>query len=408
MQNVINYVLSLFIPGVAAVVKAALILVIALVVATLVKKLVLKLLDRIKLGDKLDGQEGEKTKTFIGKFVYLLVFLLFVPEIFSSLGMNSISVPITGLLSSIWGYVPNILAATIILIVGFMVARLVRQLLIPVFGKIKVDKIQEKAGIKVPETARLSSTLAYIVYVLILIPVIITALNALNIDAISLPAIGMLNTIISFIPNIVVGLIIIVVGSMIGKLGGEIVEKLIAASGLDTKLTSLLDKRMEKFHLSKLIGIVTQTVITIFFVVEGMSTLRLQVLTNIGAAIIAYMPYLLAAALIFIGTLILSSIAAKFLAKYGRTYATIARCGILTIGSFMVLSQLGIASTLVNAAFIIILGALAVAFAIAFGLGGRTFAGNVLNRLEKKVFEDCTKEMEEVLEEVIEVEEIKE
>jgi mechanosensitive ion channel-like protein len=384
MNYLLDSILSPFTSGVWTVVKAALILVVALIVSAVVKSLVLKLLNKIKLGAKFEGDEAEKTKTFIGKLTYLLVFLLFVPDIFSALGMNSISSPITGLLNTIWGYVPNILAAVIILIVGFMVARLVRQLLIPMFNKIKVDKLQEKAGMNVPETAKLSSTLAYIVYVLILIPVIITALNALSIESISQPAIGMLSTIINFIPNIVVGLIIIIVGCMIGKFGGQIVEKLVATSGLDTKLTSILDGKMQKFQLSKLVGIVVQTVIIIFFVVEGINILHLQVLTNVGAAIISYIPYLLAATLILAGSLILSSVAAKLLDKYGRTYAMLARCAILTIGSFMILSQLGIASKLVNATFILVIGALAVAFALAFGLGGRTFASNMLKRLEDK------------------------
>ena len=398
-MDFINSITLLVTPALWSVVKAALFLAVAFILAAIAKNLALKLLNKFNLDTKLGKDESDSTKTFIAKLVYLLVFLLFVPDIFASLGMNSISAPITGILNSIWGYVPNILAAAIIVVVGFMIARLVRQLLIPVFNKIKVDKLQEKAGLNVPESAKLSSTLAYIVYVLILIPVIITALNALNIEAISRPAIGMLDTIISFIPNIVIGLIIIIVGSMIGKFGGQIVEKLVAASGLDTKLNSFLDGKMEKFLLSKLIAIVTQTIITIFFVVEGISILHLQVLTNVGAAIIAYIPYALAATLIFTASLILSSIAAKYLEKYGRTYATLARCAILTIGSFMILSQLGIASKIVNTTFILIIGALAVAFAIAFGLGGRTFASNVLKRIEDKT---CNKDSAKTLEETVE------
>jgi len=358
MNGIFNIFTSLVPVGLWSVIKAAAILVLAFVVAAFIKKIALKLLDKIHLGKKLSDDEAEKINGFVGNLIYLLAFLLFVPDIFSSLGMSSISAPITGLLNTILGYIPNILAASIILIVGLLVARLVRQLLIPVFDKIKVDKLQEKVGVDVPETAKLSSTLAYIVYVLILIPVIITALNALNIEAISQPAIGTLNDIINFIPNIVVGLIIIVVGFMIGKF----------------------------------VGIVVQVVITIFFVVEGINILNLQVLTNAGAAIIGYMPNALAAVLILAGSILLSSVAARFLEKYSHTYAIIVKCAIMTIGSFMILSQLGIANTLVNAAFILLIGALAVAFAVAFGLGGRAFAGNVLKRLEERTFNKDSEE----------------
>lgn len=392
MNGFFNNFTSLIPVGLWSVIKAAAILILAFIIAAFIKKIILKLLDKINLEKKLSNEEADKTRGFVGNLVYLLAFLLFVPDIFSSLGMSSISAPITGLLNILLGYIPNILAASIILVVGFLVARLIRQLLIPVFNKIKVDKLQEKVGVDVPETARLSSTLAYIVYVLILIPVIITALNALNIEAISQPAIGTLNDIINFIPNIVVGLIIIIVGFMIGKFGGQIVERLVAASGLDAKLAAVLDGRMKDFLISRSVGIVVQVVITIFFVVEGINILNLQILTGAGAAIIGYMPNALAAVLILAGSILLSSVAARFLEKYSHTYAIIVKCAIMTIGSFMILSQLGIANTLVNAAFILMVGALAVAFAVAFGLGGRTFAGNVLKRLEEKTFNKNSEE----------------
>ena len=52
---------------------------------------------------------------------------------------------------------------------------------------------------------------------------------------------------------------------------------------------------------------------------------------------------------------------------------------------FMALNQLGIATDIVNQAFVLIVGAVAVAFAIAFGLGGRDFASKQLDKLDKTV-----------------------
>lgn len=234
--------------GVWSVIAAVLILVVAFVVAAIVKSLVTKLLGKGKVGeflDKMDTANGEgkagSTREFIGKLVHLLVFLLFVPGIFSTLGMREVISPITGLLNTIWGYVPNIAAAVIVLVVGFFVAKLVRQLLVPVFDKLNVDKLQEKAGIQVANSAKLSGTLAYVVYVLILIPMIVMALDVLNISVISTPAVHMLNLIFGFIPNIFVGLVIIIIGCMIGKFVGQIVTRLIASAGLDEKLSKLLE-----------------------------------------------------------------------------------------------------------------------------------------------------------------------
>ena len=388
MSYLTNF-LSSILGGVGSIVAAALTLVIAFVVAAIVKSLVLKLIDKTKLQGilaKADAQDKPgSAKEFIGKLVYLLVFLLFVPGIFSALGLGSVMAPISNILNTIWGYVPNLVAAAIVLMVGNLIAKLVRQLLVPVFDKMNINKLQEKAGIEVKNADKLSNTLAYIVYVLILIPTVIMALNVLNITVISVPAVSMLNSVISFIPNIVIGLVIIVIGCMIGKLVGQIVTKLFASAGLDAKLQGLLDEKSQKFVLSKVTGGVVYAAVVIFFVVEGLNVLKLDVLTEVGASVIAYMPKALAAVLILAAALIVSSMAEKALRRNGMTtYAVVAKAAIIVAGVFMILSELGIASSIVNDTFHLTVLAIAVAFAIAFGIGGREFAAKALKKLEDK------------------------
>lgn len=383
--------------GVWAVISAALILVIAFVVAGIVKSLVLKLLGKGKMNDLLGKVDSTgNTKQFIGKLVYLLVFLLFVPGIFAALGMREVSAPITNLLNTVWGYVPNVVAAAIVLIVGCFIAGLVRQLLAHVFEKLSVNKLQEKVGIKVENTDKLSNTLAYIVYVLILIPMIVMSLDVLKIKVISDPSVHMLNLIFGFIPNIFVGLVIIVIGCMIGKFVGQIVTKLIASAGLDAKLTKLIDRDKSKFCLSRFTGGVVYAVVVIFFAVEGINVLKLDVLTNVGAAVIGYMPAVLSAVVVSVISFLGASAADKALRRNGLTsYAAVAKCAVLTVGAFMVLSQLGIAEDIVNTAFRLLLAAVAIAFAIAFGVGGRDFASHTLKKLEDNMEKtDSEKEKE--------------
>ena len=341
--------------GLWAVIRAVLILVLAFIVAAAVKSLVVKLLVKSRLSFLLgktdeDPDGGKKVLGHIGNLVKLLVFLLFVPGIFSTLGIDEVSMPILNLLNTMWGYLPNIIAAVIVLWVGFFIAKLVRDILEPIFAKIKINRLQEMAGIEAEGTAKLSSTLAYIVYVLILIPIIITALQVLDIQAISDPAVRMLDTMFGFIPNILVALIIIIVGCMVAKLSGNIVENLIASSGLDKKLAGLLEAEDNDFVLSKITGRIVHTVMVVFFVVESFGVLHL---TNIGSAVIGYLPYVLAAVLIL-------------------------------MACFMVLNELGIASEIVNTAFILLIAAIAIAFAIAFGIGGKETAARLLEKLEDK------------------------
>lgn len=374
--------------GIWAVIKAVLILILAFIVAAIVKSLVVKLLTKTKL-NSLFGKAGastdekEKTVNFVGKLVHLLVFLLFVPGIFETLGMREISSPILNLLNILWGYLPNILAAALVLWIGSFIAGLVRELLVPVFNKLRINSLQEKAGIQTTDTAKLSNTLAYIVYVLILIPVIIAALQMLNIEAISTPAIKMLDTVFAFIPNILAALIIIIVGCMVAKFSANIVENLIASAGFDAKLANHLEENNKNFVLSKAVGTCVRVVMVIFFIVESFGVLHLDILTNIGNAVIRFLPSILAAVLILAACYLCSSLAGKALTKNGHNgLAMTGRVAIYTLGIFMILNELGIASGIVNTMFVLVVAALAIAFAISFGIGGRSFAEKTLKKLE--------------------------
>lgn len=382
-----NPFVEFFNSGFGTAIKAILILIVAFIAAAICKSLIVKLLSRTKLAEVNKGKDSASNPVeLIGKLVQLVVFLVFVPGIFETLGMTQVSAPILTLLNTLWGYVPNIIGAVVILWVGFYVARLVRELLVPVLNKLEVNRLQKIAGIEVSDEGKLSNTLAYIVYILILIPVIITALYVLNIRAISDPAIAMLGVIFNYIPNILAALVIIAIGWVLARFIGGIVTRLLAASGLDAKLDEMTGNKNPTYTLSNVAGKTVEVILVIFFIVESLRTLRLGVLTRIGEAVIAYMPYLLTAFLILIIAMFLAGIADKAIRKAGHaSAAVIVKYLIYAVAGFMILNQLGIARTLVDPAFIIVIAAVAVAFAISFGIGGREFARNTLAALQKKL-----------------------
>ncbi|WP_408070699.1 mechanosensitive ion channel [Butyrivibrio sp. JL13D10] len=388
MLNLTNFMTGIF-GGLGKVVVALLILLVAYIAASIAKSLIIKLLTHTKLGfivSRADGPRPGVTITYISKLVYFLVFLLFIPQIFSALGIDSISGPILGLLNTVWGYVPNILAAIIVIFVGNIIATTVRALLAPLFAQLRLDELQAKAGLEVKDNAKLSYTLAYIVYVLIMIPVFIVALNVLKIDAITAPAVNMLSVVIDYIPRIVVACLVVFVGYLIGRFTGQIVTQLLASTGVDKKLTDATEGKTEKFVLSRVTGTVVQVVINIIFIAQGFAVVDLKVLTDIGASIIGYMPKVLAAIIVLTLTYFAAILAEKALKKNGMNgYAMISKVVIFVIGIIMVLNQLGIATTIVNSAFIIIIAALAVAFAISFGVGGRAFAAKQLEKFDKYI-----------------------
>ncbi|MCR5281834.1 MAG: mechanosensitive ion channel [Lachnospiraceae bacterium] len=375
--------------------RAILLLFLAYIVAGIAKSLILAVLRKAKVFDlagkaetdeKVKSEKVKQSEQYVGKLIYLLVFLLFVPGIFSFLGISQVADPILRLLSSVWGYVPNILAAVIVILVGNLVAKLVRQLLVPLFERLGVDKLQEKAGMSSDEDGKLSATMAYIVYVLILIPVGVVALQALGIEAIAMPAISMLSNIFAFIPNIAVAVVMILIGGILGKLVRNILRQLLASSGVDLKLQKMLGDKGRNVVLSKIVSETARVIIVIFFIVEGMNVLHLSVMTKVGATVIDYMPNVLASLLILLAAILGADAAENALKKSGLLgFALVTRITIITVGVFMILSQLGIASEIVSKAFLLLVAAVCVAFGVAFGVGGREFAKTQLARLDDKL-----------------------
>ena len=387
--------------GMMGVVKAVLLLVLAYFIASAVRSMLKALLNKTSFcKSQEDGAKKESIVEYIGDIAYLFVMLLFVPGIFSALGASTIATPILDMMRSIWSFLPNLLGAGIVLMLGNLVAKLIRQLLAPALKKANVDKLQEKLGCETPSEVSLSETLAYLVYVLILIPVIIAALQVLKLDVLTAPATMMLQEILTYIPLVAAALFVAGLGVVLGRLVSQIVTRLIAASGADEKVKEFIGETSYKFSLSGIVGSILNGVIVILFTVQGVNLLKLEILTKVGTAIIGYLPNILAAVLVMAAAWIGSAAAQRAFEKNGFTCcAAFIRGLILIIAGFMILSQLGIAVSIVNEAFIIILTGAALAFAIAFGIGG---ADIVKKYLAKRALENCCADKEEVKEEAAE------
>lgn len=388
LQRMLNSFESMF----PSVVTAIILLIVAYVVAVIAKKVVvkgLKLLKLEKYTDKL-GVVDEVTGSsleFIGKLVFVIVFLMFLPSVLDKLGMQSVSNTISGLVSQFVNYIPNILAAILILVFGVFIARIIRQLIVSILKRFNIDTLQEKAGVGEAESVAFSTMISYVAYVIILIPIIIAALQTLNITAISQPATLVLDQIFTIIPQIITAVALIVIGTYVARITGKLLTNLLSSIGADTvtqKIIGTDNSKMKGFSLSKAIGEVVKYIIVLLFIVQAIDVIKLDVLHSVGEAIIAYLPFIISAIIIMGVALFFATWVESFMKKkYPKANLTtiIVKAAIIIVAIFMTLIQLDIATSIVNAAFIIILGALAIAFAISFGIGGREFAAKTMEKL---------------------------
>ena len=375
-------------------------MIIAFIVALIAKKVIMgllartgteKFLEKTGIKDEKSGNSAE----FIGKLVFLIVFLLFLPATLARLGMGNVALPITNVIESIIGFIPQLLAAAIILYIGIYVAKVIRQLVKALLDRIGLDKLQSKLGVEAADDkSTFTGAIAGIIYVLILIPVIIITLQVLGINAVAEPATTMLYQIFGYIPRIFISILLIAVGYQLAKLLAPVIESLLISVGTDKAIEKLFPVREGKttrVSISRVVGQVVRWLIMVIFFIEAINLLNLAIITNIGSAILAYIPFVVSAIIIMGGGLIVASWIEGLISKHSpkrKTVALITKIAIIVLAAFMTLSQLGFAQNIVNYAFLIILAAVSVAFAIAFGVGGRGFASSRLAKLEKKLDDD--------------------
>ncbi len=383
--------------GVPSVVMALLLAILTWIIAGIVRKIIVKGGSKLKLPAYFkkmhvvqDEEKGYDLLKTLGSLGFFIVFLIMIPSVLDSLGMQSVSAPLTDMVANGLAFIPNLLGAGIVVFVGYLLSKIAKEVVTGIAKTLGLDKLASKISGMEDSEYSLSEVLGNVVFALIIIPTIITALQTLQLDAVAKPAAGMLNSMFAIVPNVIVSVIMIVLGLFIAKVVGEIVRGFFVNSGVD----KLADKEQVKVMFSKykpsvmFTGIVKFVIIAIFFF-EAVAALNLTVLTNIINAVLLYVPNILGAAII----LLVAYFAAMFISSLvtnvsgSKLLGTIIKVLVYVFAIFMTLNQLALAPQIVSVAFMFTMGALALAFVIAFGMGGRDFAKKQLEKLDKKISE---------------------
>ncbi|MFG6119885.1 mechanosensitive ion channel [Thalassobacillus sp. B23F22_16] len=394
--------LSTLFAAIPNILKAALILLVAWLVAKALSWLVIKAGEKFDLGHKMerfglaeDEHSSNRGIQSAANIVFYLVLLLFLPAVLAALQITGISEPFTNMIQSFLAFIPKLFAAALILLIGWFVAKLVRDILTKFLKSIGTERAAHRMGLdKVLEGTSLSRIIGTIVYILILIPVVISALEQLEIRGITDPAINMLNNVLAMIPNIAIAIVLILAGIWVGKWVGQIVANLLERLGVNSMARNMgignWDPNESSYSISRIIGRIVQILIVVLFTVEALQIIQLEFLVDLATGVIAYLPSVFAAIVILFVGLYVGNLVQKLLHNilHGPGYrmlSAIAKYAIFALAVFMALDQLGVADSIVNAAFILILGGLAIAFGLSFGLGGRELAAKYLHKWDTKL-----------------------
>ncbi|MGD0652560.1 MAG: mechanosensitive ion channel [Verrucomicrobiia bacterium] len=370
---------------------AGILLLIAWMLATVLRRVMLGVLQGFKLDERISGQAETKAKSIplsktLSDVVYWVVFLLFLPGILDALRLQGQLEPIKTLLNKVFEFVPNILGAGLIILIGWFIARLVRQVVTNLLVAAGVDRLSDRMGLAdTLGEMRLSGLIGLVLYILILIPVIIAGLNALKLDAVTQPASAMLGKIMGALPLLFGAALVVVISYVVARIVATLVTNVLAGMGFNNVLINLgITKKPAQGAKTPaaIVGMLALVTIMIMASIEAARMLTFDTLADLLAKLLVFGGHILMGLIILGVGMFLANIVAKSVQESGRAnapmLATVARVVILVLAGAMALRQMDIANEIVNLAFGLLLGAVAVAVAIAFGLGGRESAARLI------------------------------
>jgi hypothetical protein len=372
-----------------------------------------KLIDRFP-GIRAHNRDAGPRETIgyqLGQLGYWLVLLIGVIAALTILELDDVVIPLSTLISDVLVFVPNIIGAGVIFVVGLVVATLARRVVEAALTAARVDNWLERAGLsRITGASGLAKTLGTLVFVLIVIPVTIAALEQLQIEAISAPAVAVLQTVLSALPRVLAAAIVLSLAFFIGRWVAGLIEQVLPSLGFDRSLQSLGVKATEPAvppaealvdqgpaaepspvltaTPSKVVAQLVLVAIMLFSAIEAARLLEFVAIAQILQEVLDLAGHVLfGGVIITVGVLLANFLAGMIDRSTGGAdgfASSIVRWATIALATAMGLRFMGIADEIVILAFGLILGSAAVAAALAFGLGGREAARQLLDRWTRK------------------------
>jgi hypothetical protein len=385
VQDVIGYVPHL--------VAGAVLALAAWLLGTVLRALATRALAATTLDERLSQEAGmAPISQSAGNVLFWLVILFFLPAILAALRLEGVLDPVRDLLARLLAFVPSIFGAAAIALAGYVVARVLRALVTNLLAAAGADRFNECIGLNA--TVQLSRLGGTLVFILVFVPTLIAALDALKIDAISGPATQVLQQMLAAVPHILAAAVILLLTWYVAKFAAGLLSRLLESAGFDS-----LPAKLGLSHAlsgatspSRLAGTVVLFFALLFGTVEAASQLGFHQVSDVVTTFIAFSGDILLGSAILVVGFWLSGVAATAIRRAspdgGSLPASVARLAILGLVIAMGLRAMGIANEIVQLAFGLTLGSVAVAVALAFGLGGREAAGKLLEHWLAKLKKD--------------------
>jgi hypothetical protein len=205
----------------------------------------------------------------------------------------------------------------------------------------------------------------------------------------------MLTALLAAVPAIFGAAVVLGIAYFVGRLVADLVTNVLTGIGFNKVLGWLGlggEPAEGQWTPSEVVGTVVLVAIILFSTIEAANLLGFAIVADLIAQFIDFAAQVLLAVVVFGLGLYLANLARRIILGAGGTQsnllAQLAQSAIVIFAAALALRQTGIAEDIVNLTFGLLLGAIAVAAAIAFGMGGRDFATRMIDRWSKPLLEE--------------------
>ncbi|GLQ21226.1 mechanosensitive ion channel [Algimonas porphyrae] len=358
----------------------------ALIIAFIIRSVITTIVNKTRFGAKAKTTGGNLGSA-LGRAGFWLTLLFFVPPFLGFLNLGEYSQPIDDLFRNIAAFLPNLIGAALLFGIGYFIAKIAQNATTTTLRAMQIDNLMNRFGVAsaTGSTGSLANAIGTLVFILVIVPVAIGALGILNIDGVSGPLSNMLQDFLDIIPSIFGAVLVLGLAIFIGRFVSNFLKGFLPTLGFDNSVNTLMsidDGEGLRVQPSSVAGTLAFLIITVLGLTAALDILGNEFLSATFNDIVAFGGQLLrAAVLIMIGVFLANFIARIMAGVISPRIAELFRYVAVLIFVFLGLSSLDPAGDIIPTAFgALVIGA-AVAGALAFGIGGREWAGEVLQRM---------------------------
>lgn len=384
--------------------KAALILGGAWLLGTGLSRIVTTALDKAGVDKRFaelshaadeDAQADEDSHTFsqnAGRVVFWLIMVIGLAGAFEALEIGPLAEPLRNAMDQIIGVLPDVGFAAIILGVGYVGGRIARTVLQNLLQSVGLDKLS--ARIKLDALLgdyKASQLVGLLAHLFIMFQALIAAMNQLGLETLSEPLTQMMTRVWELLPNVALAGVVVAAGVVVGRILRVVATRILKNLGLDRFMASvgfgkLTYNNEDLDEPSELAGLAVQVAVVLVAVVQGLEILGLATWAGYVSTFLEYavQNVLVALLIVGIGFVVGEQVSRMIQSRTDQDPQILrwlgggAKYAVLVFAFTMAIRHLEVADDFVLVTFSLLFGGLVLAVSLAFGLGAREVAGEIV------------------------------